>query len=118
MLARNFYEAESDLKPSHDGIGAVKNVYVYRQEDFDTRLRFIIYSELEPGRSIGYHQHGDNEELYVILEGQGTMTVNGESRPAKPGDVFLNKANWSHGLVNDSTGLLKILVFEVAGESV
>lgn len=116
MLARNFNEIDGTHKPSHDGVGDVKNVYVYRQEDFDTRLRFVIYSEIEPGCSIGYHQHGDNEEVYVILEGEGTMTVNGESRPARPGDVFLNKPHWSHGLVNDSTNVLKILVFEVANE--
>ncbi len=114
MLVRNFYSMPSESGPSHDGVGDVRNVYVYNAGDFDTPLRFVIYCELEPGRSIGVHRHGANEEVYVILEGRGWMTVNGEEREVVPGDVLLNKPNWEHGLENRSEGLLKILVFEAA----
>lgn len=115
MIVRNYLKTEGKMQSSHDGVGLVKNVRLFNHEDFDTALRFIYYLEIEPGNSIGYHQHGQNEEVYMVIEGRGTMSVNGEKHAAEPGDVFVNKPNWSHGLENDSEALLKILVFEVDG---
>jgi quercetin dioxygenase-like cupin family protein len=114
MIVRNFFEPDGDLKPSHEGKGLVKQVNLFTQEDFDTNLRFITYCEIGPGCSIGYHQHGEDEEAYAILEGTGLMQVNGQVQEVKAGDVILNKPGWSHGLENNSTAALKVLVFEVA----
>ena len=114
MLVRNFLTMPSKSGPSHDGVGDVRNTYAYNTGDFDSPLRFVIYCEIDPGHSIGYHRHGANEEVYVILEGTGRMTVNGEVREVVPGDVLLNKPGWEHGLENHSDTLLKILVFEAA----
>ena len=114
MIVRNFFKAEGDLKPSHAGQGLVKHVNLFSKADFDTDLRFIIYCEIEPGCSIGYHQHGADEELYTILEGTGLMRTNDQAQQVKAGDVILNKPGWSHGLENNSTAPLKVLVFEVA----
>jgi quercetin dioxygenase-like cupin family protein len=91
----------------------VKNAALYDAKDFSTNLRFIIYSELKPGTSIGYHTHENNEEVYVILAGKGMMTINGEPHEVHAGDVILNKPYGSHGLANNSDTDLKILVFEV-----
>ncbi|MBN1992436.1 MAG: cupin domain-containing protein [Anaerolineae bacterium] len=113
MIVRNYLDTEYKLESSHAGQGQVKNVRLFEAEDFDTKLRFIYYLEMEPNTSIGYHQHGHNEEAYVVLEGQGLMTVNGEARAVKTGDVILNKPGWSHGLENTSGQVLKLLVFEV-----
>ena len=114
MLVRNFFTTPSKSGPSHEGVGDVRNTYVYNTPDFDTPLRFVIYCEIDPGNSIGYHRHGANEEVYVILEGTGWMTVNGEAREVVPGDVLLNKPGWEHGLENRTEDILKILVFEAA----
>ncbi len=116
MIVRNYFEAEARMKPSHQGKGLVKHVHLFDQADFETRLKFIIYCEIDPGSSIGYHHHGENEEVYVVLEGQGVMTVNDQDRTVKAGDVILNKPGWSHGLENDSDERLEILVFEVSKE--
>ena len=113
MIIRNYLETSPKLQNAHDGIGEIRNVFLFGEQDFETPLRFVIYSEIEPGDSIGIHRHEDNEEVYVILEGTGEMTVNGETRAVKQGDVLLNKPFWSHGLVNTSEAVLKILVFEV-----
>jgi quercetin dioxygenase-like cupin family protein len=113
MIVRSFFEAEGELKPSHEGTGLVKQVDLFAHEDFDTNLSFIIYCEIEPGRSIGYHQHGENEEVYAILDGAGLMRVNGQVQEVKAGDVILNKPGWSHGLENNSSEPLKVFVFEV-----
>ena len=114
-MIRNFLSAASIEEVSHAGKGTVRNALVYGDADFSTNLRFVIYSELKPGTSIGYHTHENNEEVYVILEGRGVMTINGEAHEVSTGDVILNKPYGSHGLENTSDDILKILVFEVQG---
>jgi mannose-6-phosphate isomerase-like protein (cupin superfamily) len=112
-MIRNFFSAASSSEVTHGGKGSVKNASLYDAVDFSTNLRFIIYSELKPGTSIGYHTHENNEEVYVILEGRGIMTINGQTHEVRAGDVILNKPYGSHGLENSSDTVLKILVFEV-----
>jgi quercetin dioxygenase-like cupin family protein len=114
MLVHNFLTTPSQTGPSHAGVGVIRNTTVYSAPDFDSPLSFINYSEIDPGNSIGIHRHGANEEIYVILEGVGRMTVNGEVREVRAGDVLLNKPGWEHGLENNSEDVLKILVFEAA----
>ena len=114
-MIRNIYNSPSQLEGSHDGKGLVKNALLYGDADFSTNLRFVIYTELPPGTSIGNHTHGNDDEVYVILEGLGTMTIDGEAHEVSAGDVILNKPYGSHGLENTSDDILKILVFEVQG---
>lgn len=116
MMIRNFLSVSATLEVAHAGKGVIKNVLLYDTADFSTNLHFIIYSELKPGTSIGYHTHQNNEEVYVILDGRGIMTINGQAHEVTAGDVILNKPNWSHGLENQSDTDLKILVLEVQGE--
>ena len=66
------------------------------------------------GASLGRHTHGENEELYLILEGRGTMHLEGREFPVRAGHLVLNPRNGTHGLVNDSDAPLRIFVVEVA----
>jgi mannose-6-phosphate isomerase-like protein (cupin superfamily) len=113
MIVRNYLEASGRVQSIHGGQGLGKNARVFEAADFDTPLRFINYVEMEPGSSIGLHRHGENEEVYVVLSGDGMMTVNDERRAVKAGDVILNKPGWQHGLENTSDQTLKLFVFEV-----
>lgn len=112
MIIRNFLEAPLRTASSHKGKGEVWSVKLFDERDFDSGLKFLYYMELPPGTSIGYHPHGNNEEVYVVLEGRGLMTVNGARQEVKPGDVIVNKANWSHGLENCSSAVIRLLVYE------
>jgi quercetin dioxygenase-like cupin family protein len=117
MIVRNYLQVAGEKKPSHEGTGLVNHVYLYTQDELDTNLQFVLFCELEPGASIGYHEHGENEELYAVLEGRGVMHVNGQVREVTAGDVILNRPGWSHGLENHSDAPLKMLVFEVNMET-
>ena len=55
---------------------------------------------LEPGASVGEHPHPETEEIYLVLEGQGTGYLDGEPFEVGPGDAWLCKAGHSHGLKN------------------
>ncbi len=38
---------------------------------------------LEPGCSLGYHEHHGESETYYIIQGQGEYNDNGKYRPVK-----------------------------------
>jgi mannose-6-phosphate isomerase-like protein (cupin superfamily) len=44
---------------------------------------------LEPGQATQRHYHARSEELYVLLDGEGEMEVDGERACVGPGDAIL-----------------------------
>ena len=52
-----------------------------------------LYAEvtLEPGCSLGYHEHHNESETYYILSGKGIYSDNGTLRMVKAGDVPLHR---------------------------
>jgi mannose-6-phosphate isomerase-like protein (cupin superfamily) len=75
---------------------------------------FIDLTILPPGTDIGLHTHAeDNEEIYVVVAGQGWMTLDGERFAVGPGDVLVNRPAGSHGLSNPGPGELRLVVLEV-----
>lgn len=63
---------------------------------------------LEPGCSIGYHQHENNCELIYILSGEGTVNEDGVESKVKAGQVtYCEKGHW-HSLTNTGSANLEI----------
>ena len=55
---------------------------------------------IEPGCSLGYHEHHGESETYYILSGTGNYDDNGVPRPVKAGDVTFTPSGKGHGLAN------------------
>ena len=67
---------------------------------------------LAPGkRGCPYHLHHAQEEMFIVLEGHGTLRVAGEMLPLKPGDVVFIPAGpeYPHQIINSSDAPLKYL---------
>src|SRR6476659_9408908 len=67
---------------------------------------------LPPGkRGCPYHLHHAQEEMFIVLEGHGTMRVAGEMLAVKPGDiVFVPPGpDYPHQMINTSDAPLKYL---------
>jgi len=65
-----------------------------------------------PGkRSCPYHFHYAQEEMFVILEGEGTLRVAGEMLPIRGGDVIFIPPGpqYPHQIINSSAAPLKYL---------
>ncbi len=90
------------------GIGAAKGADYLKTGDM-AGVVSLSRTTLDPGSTIGEHPHPNTEDLYLILEGQGTGILDGVRVPLGPGDLFLVKAGGSHGLINDSDGPLTFL---------
>jgi mannose-6-phosphate isomerase-like protein (cupin superfamily) len=99
---------------AHGGSGEILFQRPLSSEDFEGPWRFVDYAVLPPGTSIGVHTHGDDEELYIILEGSGTMHLDGSEFRVGPGAVVLNRRFGTHGLRNDGEVPLRLVVVEVS----
>jgi mannose-6-phosphate isomerase-like protein (cupin superfamily) len=99
---------------AHGGEGTILFHRVLRGAEVAGAWNFVDYAVLPPGSSIGRHTHGDDEELYLVLEGEGTMHLDGRDFHVRPGSVILNDARGTHGLRNDSPAPIRIFVVEVA----
>lgn len=67
---------------------------------------------LPPGkRAWPYHLHLVNEELFVILEGEGTLRMDGQELPVRAGDLISCPPGQhsAHQLINTSEQELKYL---------
>jgi len=72
-----------------------------------------------PGkRACPYHLHHAQEEMFVILEGKGTLRVAGEMLPVKAGDVVVIPPgrDYPHQLINTSSQVLKYLAIGTTDE--
>jgi len=65
-----------------------------------SRFQMVARIEIEPGASIGYHAHESDEEIYIILSGEGIYNDNGIEIRVRPGDTAIAFRGESHGIRN------------------
>ncbi len=113
-VIKNFLSAQKQVQDrSHGGQGPVGLFEIWGGSDFAGGVDFVDRMVIPAKSTIGYHRHGNNEEMYIVLAGQGTMTVDGEKIPVKKGDMILDPAFGEHGLVNDSDADIDLLVIQI-----
>jgi quercetin dioxygenase-like cupin family protein len=62
------------------------------------------------GQSQKPHTHGDQDKIYVVLEGRGRFSVGGDEEWLGAGEAVVAPAGVEHGLVNDGPDSLLVLV--------
>ena len=65
----------------------------------------------EPGQEQKGHIHGEQDKVYLVLEGQGTFRVGSEKQVLGPGQGTMAPAGEEHGVKNHTDQRLKVLVF-------
>ena len=62
---------------------------------------------LEPGKAVGTHSTGANEELLVVLEGAGEFRLEGETLPLAAGTALYCPPGRTHDVFNTGTKALR-----------
>lgn len=99
------------------GKGTLQGQFAFRREaaQKNEAIKEIGWMTLQPGDSIGFHQHKNNEDAYIIVSGVGTFTdSDGQSHQVKAGDVTIARKGQSHGLAN--TGKEPLVFIDVIAE--
>lgn len=95
----------------HDGSPLRMQWHFYGQSELPVAVQTW---ELPPGGFEGMHSHDRSgiplEEIYVVTEGTGRMTVDGDEYTVQAGDAVLAKVGTQHDLRNTGEGPLKLLV--------
>jgi quercetin dioxygenase-like cupin family protein len=73
------------------------------------RAQLDLYC-VAPGQAQRPHTHGDQDKIYYVLEGQGRFTVGAETQTLEAGDATVARAGIAHGLLNEGTAPLLVLV--------
>ena len=101
---------------SHGGKGELGSRMVWGAEDFRSNFGFLVHCLIPPDTSIGYHSHKGVEEVYIIINGKGRMTVGDETQRVSQWDVVPSRLGDSHGLFNDTLEDLELLVVAVCAD--
>lgn len=104
MIAKSDH-LEGALRPAmRGGDGAVLVETWFKPEDFGAKVRMCNRLTLNPGCSIGLHQHEGEDEIYLILSGAGTvLDEQGLAHSVNAGDAVLTGKGASHAIRNDGT---------------
>ena len=99
----------------HGGVGElVCTELLGNYEKRDAGMKYVHDDTLAPGASIGDHTHEGDEEIYIILDGRGTMLVDGSSEDVSAGDVCITRSGHRHSLTNTGSAHMRLLVVGTA----
>lgn len=98
--------------------GTIHTLFFYKMEEIRKEttggyLEFIDEFTLVGGNSLEPHSH-DSDEFYYVLEGEGTMSVDGESGLLKTGELVRIRPNLVHSLAADRGSSVRVLCFAVS----
>lgn len=108
---------KAERKEAAGGKGILYAEYAFTRDKAlkDQAIKEVSWLRLMPGDSIGYHPHVTNEDVYVIVSGQGTFKdKDGKDKPVKAGDVTIVRKGESHGIAN--TGREPLIMIDVIAE--
>jgi mannose-6-phosphate isomerase-like protein (cupin superfamily) len=100
---------------AHLGLGRIqfRSLFDRRSSAWNS----IDHVLLPHGTSVGQHRNHNVEEVFVILEGRGTMKIEKDVVSVAEGDCIFNPLGGAHGIINPHGAALEFLNLSVpAGE--
>lgn len=123
---RNIEDAPHyDVDKCQDGVGVIANVTLFgdeaqmpvvgpRNPEETNNFHYVHKTTLPVGAAVGEHPHTGNEQFYLIIEGEGEVTLCGNVFPVKPWSIALIRDGGSHGIRNTGNVPLVYLCVETA----
>jgi uncharacterized cupin superfamily protein len=102
----------SEASPKRGGNGGKYDFLQFRigRELGLTKLGCALFVVPPGKRAFPYHAHSLMEEMYIVLEGSGTLRQDGQEYPVREGDVIASPIGKAHQIINTSDKNLKYLV--------
>lgn len=86
--------------------------------EMGSRHMTVTWIEVPPGVSQELHSHEEAEQVYVIVQGTGTLSATGDTEQLEPGDLALIPPASDHTLANEGEDSLAIISVQSPAVSV
>jgi mannose-6-phosphate isomerase-like protein (cupin superfamily) len=86
--------------------------------ELGSRNMSVTWIEVPAGASQTLHSHEDSEQVYVVVQGVGSMSAAGDTQELGVGDLALIPPATDHSIANDSEGELALLSVQSPAVSV
>ncbi|MGE0591706.1 MAG: cupin domain-containing protein [Vicinamibacterales bacterium] len=77
---------------------------------FESDRLLVGLNAFEPGQEHAVHSHAGMDKLYYVIDGAGTFLMSGRELPMRAGEMLVAPDGVPHGVRNDSTARLLVLV--------
>ena len=113
MYVVNIGEVEKKVLSSHGETTKYQLIFGRGSNYPDITRKFtsIWVMTVEPGGTNQPHSHEDEEQVYLIKSGKGTISVGDEKRRVKEGDVIYLPPKITHAFYNDEESECVIIAF-------
>ncbi|MCK5802672.1 MAG: cupin domain-containing protein [Lentisphaeria bacterium] len=98
MIRRSGTYEVSLREQMRGGDGTVSIEHFWKADELKGKTRLLAKLTLEPGGSIGFHKHDDEEEVFVILAGKAEMMDEDTPVVLEPGDTILTADGSGHAV--------------------
>ncbi|MCL2618445.1 MAG: cupin domain-containing protein [Defluviitaleaceae bacterium] len=102
------YRTES-TEGRYGGKGVAVVSHVMEKTELLANCRLFARIRLDPGCSIGWHTHDQEEEVYYILSGEAVVNDDGVIRTVYPGDSVYTGNGGSHSIENQGSEPMEFL---------
>jgi len=110
MIKRNNEFEKIVKKEMRGGSGQVLIEKLWNNEtELKANNRLFAKLTLEPGSTIGFHKHENEEEVFVILKGVAKMDDNGKEETLYPGDTILTADGAGHSVKSVGNEALEMM---------
>lgn len=109
-MIRNAGEMVTEIKNQmRGGKGSIKMTHIFKQDELIGKSRLVAKITINPGSSIGMHDHTGEEEIYYITGGKGIVNDNGITKEVTVGDAILTGNGASHSIENNGVEPLEFV---------
>lgn len=81
---------------------------IFKEGQLDTGL--LLYA---PGQTTPDHKHSDIDEVFYVVSGEGTITINNEIIPVKEKDIIFSPHGETHGFQNTTSSNWIVLQIKI-----
>lgn len=109
MIRRSEEMLQEIREHMRDGSGKVEISHIFQHHELGGKARLCAKITLQPGCSIGFHNHDEEEEIYYIMRGTGTVNDDGREAVVTAGDAVLTGDGAGHSIANTGDEPLEIM---------
>lgn len=112
MLAINDTTGLAHVYGMHEGSGPVHYKRLINGGMLDGQIAGMDFASLPPGSVIGMHEHPDNSEMWVVLDGRGHVQYEDTPVLMQSGQVMYTPDGGRHSMTNpaDATAPIEFVV--------